>query len=94
MKRQRNGLCPRMWQSVWLTVVAWTLDEKLVVLRNRPLDLLESQDLRRPVPVVDNCPHAFTPSRSGRVQLTVRTTFPVFCPVSTYFVASTTSSSG
>ena len=28
------------------------------------------------------------------VGVTVRTTFPVFCPVSTYLVASTTSSSG
>jgi hypothetical protein len=33
---------------------------------------------------VDDRPHA----------VTVSTTFPVFCPVSTYLVASTTSSSG
>ena len=25
MKRQRNGFAARMWQSVWLTVVARTL---------------------------------------------------------------------
>ena len=73
--------------------------EHLVVLRDRPLDVLESQNGRRPIPVVDNCSHAFTSSprfteSDEPAPFTVRTTFPVFCPVSTYFVASTTSSSG
>src|SRR5207244_3816885 len=64
------------------------LDEDFVLLGDRSLDLFESQDFRWPVPVVDNGSHR------GRPPLTVRTTFPVFCFVSTYFVASTTSSSG
>ncbi len=61
------------------------LDEDLVVFRDRPLDLFEPQYLRRPVPVVDNRSHAFTPSprltgSSLRgAPFTVRTTFPVFC---------------
>ncbi len=65
------------------------LDEDLVLLRLGPLDLLESQDLRRPVSVVDDRSHATSPR-----PFSVSTTFPVFCPVSTYFAASTTSSSG
>src|SRR5207253_2619784 len=32
-------------------------DQDLVVLGDRPLDVFEPQDLRRPIPVVDNCPH-------------------------------------
>jgi hypothetical protein len=40
--------------------------------------------------------HVMSTAYSGRVRswLTVRTTFPVFCPVSTYLFASTTSSNG
>ena len=68
------------------------LDEDLVVLGHRPRDLLEPQDLRRPVPVVDDRLHG-SPA-GGPAPFSVRTTFPVFCPVSTYRVASTTSSSG
>jgi len=34
------------------------------------------------------------PAQVVRSWLTVRTTFPVFCPVSTYLFASTTSSNG
>ena len=63
------------------------LDEHLVVSGDGLLERLDSQDLRRPVPVVDDCSHEPLPS-------SVRTTFPVFWPVSTYFVASTTCSSG
>src|SRR5207302_8892362 len=33
------------------------LYEHLIVLRDGPFDLFESQDIRRPVPVVDNCSH-------------------------------------
>ena len=33
------------------------LDEDLVLLGDGPLDVFESQDVRRPVPVVDNCSH-------------------------------------
>src|SRR6266516_3538238 len=33
------------------------LDEDLVLLGDGPLDVFESQDVRRPVPVVDNCFH-------------------------------------
>ena len=33
------------------------LDEDLVLLGGWPLDLLESQNVGRPVPVVHNCPH-------------------------------------
>ena len=65
-------------------------NENLVVLGSRSLDLLESQDGRRPVPVVDNRSHDF----ASPLPFSVSTTFPVFCPVSTYLVASTTSSSG
>ena len=59
-------------------------DENLVVGRLRPLDLLDTKDLRGSVPVVDDRPH-----RAGHrvaadpLWLTVRTTLPVFCPVST-----------
>ena len=38
------------------------LDQDLVVVGDGPLDLLESQNLRWPVPVVDNGSHAFTSS--------------------------------
>ena len=43
-------------------------DEDLVVLGHRPLDLFEPQNLRRPVPVVDDCSHAvhFLSSVRGR----------------------------
>ena len=37
-------------------------DEDFVVLRDGPLDVFESQDVRRSVPVVDNGSHAFTSS--------------------------------
>ena len=63
------------------------LDEDFVVLGLGPLDFLESQNARGTVSVVDNCSYAVAP-------FTVRTTFPDFCPVSTYFVASTTSARG
>src|SRR5207245_9573971 len=33
------------------------LDEGLVLFGDGPLDVFESQDVRRPVPVVDNCSH-------------------------------------
>ncbi len=39
------------------------LDEDFVLLGDRPLDFCESQNVRRPVPVVDNCSHRFTSSR-------------------------------
>jgi hypothetical protein len=41
------------------------LDEDFVVLGDRPLDLFQPQNLRRPVPVVDDRPHAVqvVPSR-------------------------------
>src|SRR5207247_2402647 len=39
------------------------LDQYFVVLGYRPLDVLESQNVRRPIPVVDNCSHAFTSSQ-------------------------------
>jgi hypothetical protein len=60
--------------------------EDLVVTGRRRLDLLDSQDFGWPVPDVDDSSHRPVP-------FMVRTTFPVFCPVSTYFVASITSSS-
>ncbi len=87
MNRQMNGLALRIWQSVCVDRRGVDTDENLVVLRDRPLDLLDSQHVRAPVPVVDYSSHAVTP-------IIVRTTFPVFCPVSTYLVASTTSSKG
>ena len=59
-------------------------DQDLVVPGDRSFDLLDSEDLRRTVAVLDDGFHART----------VRTTFPVFCPVSTYLVASTTCSNG
>jgi hypothetical protein len=45
------------------------LHEDLVVLRHRPLDLFESQNVRRPVPVVDNRSHGFTPHLRRRCGL-------------------------
>ncbi len=66
------------------------LDEDLVVVRHRPRDLFDPQYFRRPVPVVNNRSHGPV----SPLPFIVRTTFPVFCPVSTYFVASTTSSNG
>ena len=33
-------------------------DQDFVLFGARPLDLLEAQDLRRAVPIVDDCPHA------------------------------------
>ena len=33
------------------------LDEYFVLFGDGPLDVFESQDVRRPVPVVDNCSH-------------------------------------
>jgi hypothetical protein len=36
------------------------LDEDLVVLGYWLLDLIESQSVRRPVPLVDNCSQALT----------------------------------
>src|SRR5205814_8543234 len=59
------------------------LDEDLLVGRHGPLDLLEPQNLRWPVLVVHDRSHRARPPS------TVRTTFPVFCCVSTYLVAST-----
>ena len=41
-------------------------DEDLVVLGHRPLDLLEPQDLGRPVPVVDDRSHALTSQVRGK----------------------------
>ena len=41
-------------------------DEDLVVLGDGPLDLLESQDLRRPVPVVDDGLHARSAAVHGQ----------------------------
>jgi hypothetical protein len=32
-------------------------DEHLVVLRHRPLDIVDAQHVRRAVPIVDDCPH-------------------------------------
>ena len=37
------------------------LDEDLVVLRRRAPDFLESQDVRRAVPIVDDCSHRISP---------------------------------
>ena len=72
------------------------LDEDFIVLGYRPLDLFESQHVRWSVSVVDNCSHRvrFHAIAPAPLRLTVRTTFPVFWCVSTYLVASTTSSSG
>src|SRR5215211_1607413 len=58
-----------------------------VVGELRLVDLPELEDVFGAVRVADDRSHRAPPS-------TVRTTFPVFCPVSTYRVASTTSSSG
>ena len=94
-KRHRNGFAARTWQSVRLTVVAWILTRTSSSVGLRPLDLLDPQDLRGPVPVVDDRSHrAAHRVAADPLWLTVRTTLPVFCPVSTYAVASTTSSSG
>jgi hypothetical protein len=38
-------------------------DEDFVLFGDGPLDVCESQDVRRTVPVVDNCSHAFTSSQ-------------------------------
>src|SRR5205085_1636088 len=35
------------------------LDEDFILFGDGPLDVFESQDVRRPVPVVDNCSHWF-----------------------------------
>ena len=55
--RPLRRLASRVAQSDRLTVVAWTLTRTSSVFGDGPLDLFESQDLRRPVPVVDNCFH-------------------------------------
>src|SRR5262249_2394014 len=60
-------------------------DEQIVLLRHRPVDLLEPLHLRRAVPVVDDRLHREPPP------FRVRTTLPTFWRVSTYLVASTTS---
>ena len=67
------------------------VDEDLVGGGYRLGNVLDAKHLRRAVPVVhdrlhDASPIPFRPA-------TVSTTFPVFCPVSTYLVASMTSSS-
>ena len=49
-----------MPQSVRLTVVRVDSDQHLVVLGNRPFDVLEPQNVGRPVPVVDDGPHVVT----------------------------------
>ena len=87
-KREKNGCGARQPQSDRLTVVAWIRIEDLVLLRHGLLDVGEPEDVRRSVPVVDDGSHRAAPPS------TVRTTLPVFCSVSTYRVASTTSSSG
>jgi hypothetical protein len=61
-------------------------DEELVLGPNRTLDVLDPQPVRRPEAIVDDGSHGEA--------TTVSTTFPTFWPVSTYLVASTTSSSG
>src|SRR5262249_28463752 len=46
------------------------LDQDLVFLGHRPLDLGEPQDLRRPIPVEDNCSHQLpVPSPVGIAKL-------------------------
>jgi hypothetical protein len=63
--------------------------QHLVICDDGPLDLSELENVgRRSVRVVDERLHRVPPPT------TVRTTLPVFCPVSTYLVASTTCSSG
>src|SRR5262249_9119220 len=52
------------------------LHEKLVVARNRALHVLETKDLGRAVAIVDDCPHGCAP-------VSVSTTLPTFCWVST-----------
>jgi len=52
--------------------------------RRGALDIADAQNRRRPVRLVEDRSHAAT----------VRTTFPVFCSVSTYRTASWISSSG
>ena len=47
----------RAWVSDWVTVARADPDEDLVVLRDRLLDLLDPEDLRRPVPVLDDGSH-------------------------------------
>ncbi len=87
MNRQMNGLALRMWQSVCVTVVAWTRTRiSSSCGTGRSTSSIRST-FGLAVPVVDYSSHAVTP-------IIVRTTFPVFCPVSTYLVASTTSSKG
>src|SRR5260370_6153532 len=68
-----------------------TLHEHLVIAGDGPLDVFEPLNLRRPVPVVDDRFHWSPLVCSDE---TVRTTLPIFCCVSTYLVASITSSSG
>ena len=79
-----------MWQSVRVTVVAWTLTSTSSSAGSGRLDLRDPEDLGWAVSVVHHGLHDSAPALLS--EATVSTTLPVFCPVSTYFVASTTSS--
>ena len=66
MNRQNSGRARRMWQSVWLTVVARTSDEHLVVRRHRLRHIRQPEDFRPPVAVVDDGSHDFRSSARFR----------------------------
>ena len=79
-KRLMNGFALRSPQSVRVDRRRVDPDEDLVVLRDGPLDVCEAQDVRRPVPVVDDCSHrahfrlevdraAAAPRAAGAVEL-------------------------
>ena len=65
MNRQMNGRAARMWQSVRVTVVAWTRTRTSSSLGTGAIDLLDTQHLGRPVRVVDDRLHASAPCRCG-----------------------------
>jgi hypothetical protein len=48
------------------------LDEDLVLFGDRPFDFCDAQHVRRPIPVIDNCSHAFTSSQQFRCTLRKR----------------------
>ena len=56
-KRVKNGSAPRYPQSDRLTVVAWTFTRTSPSFGAGPLDLLDAQDLGRPVAIEHNCSH-------------------------------------
>ena len=64
--REKNGSAARKPQSVLRDRRGVHLDQHLVLLRDRPRDVLDPQDLGRPVPVMDDSSHAHFLSSARR----------------------------